>query len=580
MKKFKVNELKREYIDFFKEKGHTEISSASLVPENDSSVLFNTAGMQPLVPYLLGEDHPSGRRLVDSQKCVRTNDIDEVGDDSHLTFFEMLGNWSLGDYFKDKSIEYSFEFLTKHLMIPVDRIAITVFKGEGDIPRDDISAKKWESLGIKKENIFYLDKKENWWIAGDEGPCGPDTEIFYIFDKDKCSKECSPACDCGRYLEIWNNVFMEYNKVGSNVLKAKQKNVDTGMGLERMIAVSQGKSSVYETEIFENMMNKVNELTSVDDEKSKRVICDHLRASSMIINDGVLPSNVDRGYILRRLIRRSLRCMRKLDIDFEKINEILPEVIKDLTNQLGKIDEEKIITVISEESIKFNKTLSKGLKKLTEEISKIKEILSGSVIFKMYDTYGFPPELTEEIAKENNLEVDMKEFKRLFKQHQEKSRKGAEVKFKGGLKSDSLMETKYHTATHLLNRALKDVLGDHVHQKGSNITEERLRFDFSHFEKVSKEDLKRVEDIVNQKIQKGLPVTYEIMKKEDAIKSGAEAMFIDRYGAEVKVYLIGDYSKEVCGGPHVKNTNELGHFKIKKEESSSSGVRRIKAILE
>ena len=580
MKKFTINELKKIYREFFKEKGHKEIKSASLVPENDGSVLFNSAGMQPLVPYLLGETHPQGTRLVDVQKCVRTNDIDEVGDDSHLTFFEMLGNWSLGDYFKNESIEYSFEFLTKHLEIPVEKIAITVFKGDENAPRDEISAKKWEELGILKENIFYLDKKENWWWAGDEGPCGPDTEIFYIFDKEKCCKECSPACDCGKYLEIWNNVFMEYNKITDKIIPLKQKNVDTGMGLERVIAVSQHKKSVYDTEVFQNSMTKVKKLTTKKDIKSKRIICDHLRASAMIINDGVYPSNVDQGYILRRLIRRSLRCMRKLDIDFSKITEITKEIIKDLTNQLGQIKEEEIIKVIEEETKKFTKTLTKGLKKLNEELKQTQDKLNGTIVFKMYDTYGFPPELTEEIANENNMTIDMEEFKRLFKNHQEKSRKASEGKFKGGLKSTGEIETKYHTATHLLNRALKDVLGDHIHQKGSNITEERLRFDFSHPEKVSKEDLKKVEDIVNEKIKEGLEVTYKIMSKEDALKTGAEAMFIEKYGNEVKVYYIGDYSKEICGGPHVKNTNELGHFKIKKEESSSSGVRRIKAILE
>lgn len=580
MKKFKANELKKEYIEFFKSKGHKEIKSASLLPENDSSVLFTTAGMQPLVPYLLGENHPSGRRLVDSQKCLRTVDIDDIGDSSHLTFFEMLGNWSLGDYFKEESITYSFEFLTKHLMIPIEKLAVTVFEGDQDAPRDEVSAKKWEELGIKKENIFYLPKEHNWWWAGEEGPCGPDTEIFYIFDKEKCCEECSPACDCSKYMEIWNNVFMEYNKTKEGLVPLKQKNVDTGMGLERIVTVSQDKNSVYDTDIFENTMNKINEITKEDNIISKRIVADHLRAASMLINDGARPSNVDQGYILRRLIRRSLRHMRKLEIDYSLISDIIKSVILDLENQMGKIEKELILNTIVEEANKFNKTLNKGLKKLNEEMEKVKDSLPGEIVFRLYDTYGFPPEVTEEIAKEHNLKVDMEAFNNLFKNHQEKSRQASTAKFKGGLKSTGEIETKYHTATHLLNQALKEVLGDHIHQKGSNITEERLRFDFSHPEKVSKEDLKKVEDIVNQKIKEDLPVTCRVMSKEEALTSGAEAMFIDKYGDEVKVYFISDFSKEICGGPHVKSTGELGHFKIKKEESSSSGVRRIKAILE
>ena len=580
MKKFQANELKKEYIEFFKSKGHKEIKSASLLPENDSSVLFTTAGMQPLVPYLLGENHPSGRRLVDSQKCLRTVDIDDIGDSSHLTFFEMLGNWSLGDYFKEESITYSFEFLTKHLMIPIEKLAVTVFEGDQDAPRDEVSAKKWEELGIKKENIFYLPKEHNWWWAGEEGPCGPDTEIFYIFDKEKCCEECSPACDCSKYMEIWNNVFMEYNKTKEGLVPLKQKNVDTGMGLERIVTVSQDKNSVYDTDIFENTMNKINEITKEDNIISKRIVADHLRAASMLINDGARPSNVDQGYILRRLIRRSLRHMRKLEIDYSLISDIIESVILDLENQMGKIEKELILNTIVEEANKFNKTLNKGLKKLNEEMEKVKDSLPGEIVFRLYDTYGFPPEVTEEIAKEHNLKVDMEAFNNLFKNHQEKSRQASTAKFKGGLKSTGEIETKYHTATHLLNQALKEVLGDHIHQKGSNITEERLRFDFSHPEKVSKEDLKKVEDIVNQKIKEDLPVTCRVMSKEEALTSGAEAMFIDKYGDEVKVYFIGNFSKEICGGPHVKSTGELGHFKIKKEESSSSGVRRIKAILE
>lgn len=581
LKEFKAKELKEEYLNYFKNKGHKEIKSASLLPENDSSVLFTTAGMQPLVPYLLGNKHPMGTRLVNSQKCVRTVDILEVGDAFHLTFFEMLGNWSLGDYFKEESISYSIEFLTKHLLIPLDKIAVTVFEGDKDAPRDEISAKRWEEVGIKKENIYYLPKKHNWWWAGDEGPCGPDTEIFYIFDKEKCSDGCSPACDCGKYMEIWNNVFMEYNKTKEGITPLKQKNVDTGMGLERIITVSQNKSSVYDTDIFTNLMQTINNLTKENNVKSKRIIADHIRAAIMIINDGIKPSNVDQGYILRRLIRRSLRHMRTLNIEFLNITKIIKAGIKDLKNQALEItNEEEIIKVIEEEAKKFERTLTKGLKKLNEELKNNLKTLPGEVVFKLYDTYGFPPEVTEEIAKEHDKAIDMEKFKDLFKKHQEKSREGAKDKFKGGLKTTGVKETKYHTATHLLNAALKEVLGNHVHQKGSNITEERLRFDFSHNEKLTKEEITKVEELVNKKIKEDLPVTYQVMTKEEAIKKGAEAMFSDRYADKVKVYEIGDFSKEICGGPHVKSTKELGHFKIIKEESSGSGVRRIKAILE
>ena len=580
MKKFTAKSLREEYINFFKSKGHKEVESASLFPENDSSVLFTTAGMQPLVPYLLGEVHPEGKRIVSCQKCLRTVDMMDVGDNSHLTFFEMLGNWSLGDYFKKESIEMSYEFLTKHLDIPNDKIAVTVFEGDEDAPRDVESAKVWEDLGVDKENIFYLPKEHNWWWAGDVGPCGPDTEIFYIFDKPKCSDKCSPACNCGRYMEIWNNVFMEYNKTEEGLVTLKQKNVDTGMGLERVVTVSQNKDSVYDTDIFSNTMKKINELTDSDNEESKRIIADHLRAACMIINDGGKPSNVDQGYVLRRLIRRSLRHMRILDIPFVEIRTIIKSILDDLENQLTEFNREKTVSILEEEANKFTKTLSIGLKKLKKALNIEGKTLDKETVFKMYDTFGFPPELTKEIAGEHGFNIDFEGFKELFKEHQEKSRKGAEAKFKGGLKSTGEIETKYHTATHLLNAALKEVLGDHVHQKGSNITEERLRFDFSHPSKLTDEEKQKVEDLVNDKIKEDLKVTYEVMKKDDAIKSGAEAMFIDKYGDEVKVYSIGSFSREICGGPHVESTGSLGHFKIKKEEASSSGVRRIKAVLE
>ena len=581
MKKMSAKELREAYINFFVSKDHKEIKGASLVPENDSSVLFTTAGMHPLVPYLLGEAHPAGKRLVDSQRCVRTGDLDDVGDNFHLTYFEMLGNWSLGDYFKYESIGYSFEFLGDVLQIPIDKIAVSVFEGDADAPKDEVSAKRWEELGIKKENIFYLPKKNNWWWAGETGPCGPDTEIFYIFDKEKCSNECSPACDCGKYMEIWNNVFMEYNKTTDKIVSLSQKNVDTGMGFERILTVLQGKTNVYDTDIFFDIIEKIKELSHIEDIKSERIVADHLRSSVMMVYDNVLPSNVDQGYVLRRLIRRSIRHMNKLEIDINNIDSLLEVIINNLSVLYEDILTKKdyIIETINNEKNKFMRTLVKGEKKLLEEINK-KINLSKEIVFHLYDTYGFPPELTSEIAHEYNLDVDMEGFNELFKEHQEKSRLGSEQKFKGGLKSTGDIETKYHTATHLLNEALRRVLGSHVHQMGSNITEERLRFDFSNPEKVSVEDLKKVEDLVNEQIKLGLDVTYKVLSKGEAIASGAECMFIEKYGDEVKVYSVGDFSKEVCGGPHVNNTNELGHFKIVKEEASSSGVRRIKAILE
>jgi len=582
MKEFSSYELRKAYIDFFKSKGHKEIKSASLIPENDASVLFTTAGMQPLIPYLLGEKHPDGNRLVDSQKCVRTVDIDDVGDRSHLTFFEMLGNWSLGSYFKEESIGYSFEFLTKVLEIPTDKIAVTVFEGDEDAPRDTKSAERWEELGIPKENIFYLGKEDNWWWAGEEGPCGPDTEIFYIFDKEPCSNHCSPACNCGRYMEIWNNVFMEFEKKNGKIYPLKQKNVDTGMGLERILTVSQKKPTVYETDLFASLMMRIDELACKEGEmKSKRIIADHIRAAVMLIADGVRPSNVDQGYILRRLIRRTLRHMKKLEIDFTFLSELAQIAIDKQKEYFESVQgkETLILNILNEEMNKFSKTLVRGEKKFEEMVVKNHQLTKEDV-FHLYDTFGFPLELTEEMAKERNITIDKDGFYELFKEHQEKSRMGSEAKFKGGLKATGEQETKYHTATHLLNEALRRVLGDHVHQKGSNITEERLRFDFSHPSKVTKEELQQVEDLVNEQIQKDLKVTSCVMKKEEALASGAEAMFVEKYGDLVTVYSIGDFSKEICGGPHVSSTKELGHFKIKKEEASSSGVRRIKAILE
>ena len=583
----KAIEIRNKYLNFFKKHGHVVIPSAPLIPENDPSVLFTTAGMQPLVPYLLGEKHPAGTRLTDYQKCVRTNDIEEVGDNRHLTYFEMLGNWSLGDYFKEESIQMSFDFLTQELNIPVEKLSVTCFAGDEDCPKDELTAKCWKKAGIPEERIYYFGKDDNWWIAGEEGPCGPDTEMFYDTGKTKCSENCNPSCGCGKYVEIWNNVFMEYYKdKDGKYTKLKQHNVDTGLGLERMTMLLQGKETPFETELFVPIMNKLEELQKIDNISSRRIVAEHLRSSMMIISDGGRPSNIDRGYILRRLIRRMIRHMNKLQISLEELSTLIDinvENLKEMYPDLEK-NKETIKTVILEEKDKFVKTLTKGEKEFSKEIENVKQQgktrIDGKMVFRLYDTYGFPPEVTEELAKENGMEIDVEEFKKLFKEHQEKSRMGAEQKFKGGLASTGEMETKYHTATHLLNAALKQVLGSHVHQRGSNITAERMRFDFSHDAKMTDEEKQKTEDLVNKWIKEAIPVEHVEMKKEDAIKMGAEAMFIEKYGDIVSVYKIGDVSLELCGGPHVANTSELGHFKIKKEESSSSGVRRIKAILE
>ena len=578
-------EIRNKYLNFFERHGHKIIPSASLIPENDPSVLFNTAGMQPLVPYLLGQKHPEGRRLTDYQKCIRTNDIEEVGDNRHLTFFEMLGNWSLGDYFKKESISMSFEFLIKELEIPVEKLSVTCFGGNETIEKDEETASYWEQAGIPRERIYFL--KDNWWIAGETGPCGSDTEIFYDTGKPKCSPECNPDCDCGKYVEIWNNVFMQFYKhEDGSITQLKQKNVDTGLGLERVNMLLQGKETPYDTEIFIPIMKKLEELQKVDSIYSRRVVAEHLRSSMMIIADGGRPSNLDRGYILRRLIRRMIRQMNKLQIDLNELSGLIDlniDNLKEMYPELVK-NRETIKQVILEEKDKFVKTLVHGEKEFQKEMKRHKEQgkeqLEGKVVFKLYDTYGFPPEVTQDLAKENNMTLDMDEFDKLFKKHQEKSRAGSEQKFKGGLASTGEMEVKYHTATHLLNAALKLVIGKDAHQRGSNITSERLRFDFNCDHKLTNEEKQKVEDIINEWIKQDLPVTKQEMKKEEAVKSGAECMFIEKYPDIVTVYTIGDVSKEICGGPHVEHTGVLGHFKIKKEESSSSGVRRIKAILE
>ncbi len=582
----KAIEIRNKYLNFFKRHGHSVIPSAPVIPENDPSVLFTTAGMQPLVPYLLGQKHPSGTRLTDYQKCVRTNDIDEVGDNRHLTYFEMLGNWSLGDYFKEESIAMSYEFLTEELGIPAEKLSVTCFAGDEDCEKDMVAYEAWKKAGIPDERIYFFGKDDNWWIAGEEGPCGPDTEMFYDTGKEKCSEECNPSCGCGKYVEIWNNVFMEFYKDKNGYSKLAQQNVDTGLGLERMAMLLQGKQTPFEIELFSPVMDKLVELQKVDNIQSRRIVAEHLRSSMMIINDGGAPSNVDRGYILRRLLRRMTRHLNNLGIDLNLLPEIITisiEALKELYPEL-ETNKDEIINVIVAEKDKFMKTLQNGEREFEKVVNRTrnagKTVLDTEAVFNLYETYGFPPEMTEELAKEQGLEVDMSDYQRLFKEHQDKSRLGSDQKFAGGLASSGEMETKYHTATHLLNAALKVVLGDHVHQKGSNITAERMRFDFSHGAKMTDEEKQKAEDLVNEYIAKDIPVEKMEMKKEEAINMGAEAMFLDKYGDIVTVYKIGDISIELCGGPHVERTGKLGHFKIKKEEASSAGVRRIKAILE
>lgn len=582
----KAIEIRNKYLRFFEKHGHKVIPSASLVPENDPSVLFTTAGMQPLVPYLLGEKHPEGTRLTDFQKCLRTNDIDEVGDNRHLTYFEMLGNWSLGDYFKEESIAMSFEFLTKELNIPVEKLSVTCFAGDEDCPRDEVTANCWKKQGIPEDHIYYYGKDDNWWIAGEEGPCGPDTEMFYDTGKEPCGPDCGPSCDCGKYVEIWNNVFMEYLKKDGKLTKLAQKNVDTGMGLERITFLLQGKQTPFDTELFLPIMNKLQELSQNDNIESRRIVAEHLRASMMIASDGVRPSNIDRGYILRRLIRRMTRHLNKLGIGLDELENLIDLDIETLKEMYPELENNKALIkeVILTEKDKFMKTLVRGEREFNKVMLKIKEqnldTIDSESIFKLYETYGFPPEVTKDLATENGLKVNMDEVNELFKKHQEKSKQGSDKKFKGGLAGNSDKEIQYHTATHLLNAALKVVINKDVHQRGSNITDERMRFDFTCDHKLTDDEKKQTEDLVNKWIKEGLEVKCEKMKKEDAVKSGAECMFIEKYPDEVTVYTIGNVSKEICGGPHVNNTSELGHFKIVKEEASSAGVRRIKAILE
>ena len=584
--------LKDTYLKFFESKGHKIIPSAPIIPENDPTVLFNTAGMQPLVPYLKGEKHPEGTRLTDVQKCFRTNDLDSIGDTTHHTFFEMLGNWSLGDYFKEESISWSFELLTKYLNIPVERLAVTVFKGNDIVPADTESANIWKKQGIKEERIAFLGEDNNWWPNMEApGPCGPDTEIFYWRSTEAIPEKFDP--DNENWVEIWNNVFMQYNhNIDGTFEPLKNKNVDTGLGVERVTAILEGYTDNYKSSVWKDVIAKIEEVSklSYEDEKytrAMRIIADHIRAVVMIAGDeaGIKPSNTDQGYILRRLIRRIIRYAKKLNIDINSNweQELASLIIDKYSKYYRELEKNRdvILQVLRDEKIKFNRTLEKGLREFEKATLNLegKEI-NKDIAFKLYDTYGFPIELTEELAKEQGLTVDTKGFKQKFAEHQAKSREGANQKFKGGLASTGEMETKYHTATHLLNAALKKVLGPHVHQKGSNITVERMRFDFSHNAKMTDEEKQKTEDLVNEYIKMAIPVEKLEMPKEDALKLGAEAMFLDKYGDIVSVYKIGDVSLELCGGPHVKNTSELGHFKIKKEEASSAGVRRIKAILE
>ena len=584
--------LKDTYLKFFESKGHKIIPSAPIIPENDPTCLFNTAGMQPLVPYLKGEPHPEGTRLADVQKCFRTNDLDSIGDTTHHTFFEMLGNWSLGDYFKKEAITWSFELLTKHLNIPAERLAVTVFKGNDIVPQDSESAQIWKSVGIKEEKIAFLGEENNWWPNMElTGPCGPDTEIFYWRSEKKVPEKFDP--DDENWVEIWNNVFMQYNhEENGKFVPLKNKNVDTGLGVERVTAILEGYTDNYKSSVWKDVIKKIEEISnlSYDDEQNKkamRIIADHIRAVVMISGDdaGIKPSNTDQGYILRRLIRRIIRYAKKLNIDINSNWE--QELATLIINQYSKYytelerNREVILQVLKDEKVKFNRTLEKGLREFEKAINNIEgNKINKDIAFRLYDTYGFPIELTEELAKEQGLTVDIEGFKQKFAEHQEKSREGAMQKFKGGLASTGEIETKYHTATHLLNAALKKVLGDHVHQKGSNITAERMRFDFSHNAKMTDEEKQKAEDLVNEYIEMAIPVEKLEMPKEEALKLGAEAMFADKYGDIVTVYKIGNISMELCGGPHVDNTSKLGHFKIKKEEASSSGVRRIKAILE
>lgn len=592
MKQFTAEELRAKYLDFFESHGHKIIPSSSLIPENDPTVLFTTAGMHPLVPYLLGEHHPAGSKLTNHQKCIRTGDIDEVGDNSHLTFFEMLGNWSLGDYFKEDAIKYSYEFLTseKYLGIPKERLYFSVFAGDETAPKDEESYNIWRSLGVSDDHLFYLPKENNFWILGSGiGPCGPDTEMFYDTGKEKCSEDCNPACDCGKYLEIWNDVFMEYYKdENGNLTKLEHKNVDTGMGLDRVIAVLNGYESVYESDTFKGVLKRLEELATVpyvENKKSFRIIMDHVRTSTFILADdhGIVPSNIGAGYVLRRLIRRAIRHLKKIGINDDVLSELAKIYIEEYKTVYKELDrnKEQVFNELAKEYKKFNNTLKDGERLFYKVLKKLEgNVISGEDAFKLFDTFGFPLEMTEELAKENGYEVDVKGFEQAFKVHQEKSKTIDAGSFKGGLANTGEEATRYHTCAHLLLATLQEIYGKDVIQKGCNITNERIRFDFNLDHKLTDEEKTRIENRVNEMINTNTDVIMQEMSYEKAKEIGAHGTFQDKYMDIVKVYIIGDLSKEICGGPHVNNTGTLGRFRIVKEESSSAGVRRIKAVLE
>lgn len=590
-------QIRQKFLEFFRSKDHVIIPSASLIPENDPTVLFTTAGMQPLVPFLLGEPHPAGKRLANIQKCIRTVDIDEVGDSTHLTFFEMLGNWSLGDYFKAEAIKWSYEFLTKEMGLEHDRINATVFSGDDDAGRDEEAAKVWQEIGIPSEKIFYYGKKSNWWgPAGQTGPCGPDSEIHYDLKPDQAPT--GPERDDSRYVEIWNNVFMQYNKTADGKYEPlTQTNVDTGMGFERLVMFMQQVDNVFDTDLFLSIMELLKKESKQDNIKSQRIVADHLRSAIFLLSEKLTPSNLDQGYVLRRVIRRAIRHLRLLEVNNRVvlIQEIIAIVIRDYSEFYPELstNQEFIKDELLKEFNRFDDVLEKGIKEINKYLEQIKKfskenqplILTGRLAFKLYDTYGFPIEMTQELAKEQQVEVDMKGYQEAFDKHQELSRQAAQGKFKGGLADDSQATTAYHTATHLLHASLRKILGNHVEQRGSNITAERMRFDFSHPDKMTPEQIKQVEEEVNRMIKQSLEVTKESMKIDEALASGAIGLFTEKYGEQVTVYTVQDketkevYSKEICGGPHVHSTSEMGQFQIIKEESSSSGIRRIKAIL-
>ncbi len=587
-----ASELRRLYIRFFEERGHKEIASASLLPDNDPTVLFTTAGMHPLVPYLLGEKHPAGKRLVNVQKCVRTGDIDEVGDDTHLTFFEMLGNWSLGDYSKDESISMSYDFLTKSLHIPSDRLAVTVYEGDEQVPKDQEAASTWLSKGLKKEQIFYYGREENWWgPVGETGPCGPDTEIFYDMGVPACSPSCGPSCSCGKYVELWNNVFMQYNKKADGTFEElQQKNVDTGMGLERVLTVLNGCRHVYETELFKPVISKIEELLRQEkgemSDRNLRVVCEHIRTITVILGDPrkIKPSNTEQGYIIRRLIRRIIRLLKQARVERNILNELAEIIIDQYGDVYVELQQNKLLILeqLEREYNIFHKTLDTGLKMAEKYFVEAADnkALSGELAFRLYDTFGFPIEFTAELANEKGVLVDMKAFQEKFQKHQEKSRQGAAGRFKGGLSEQSEVTARLHTATHLLYGALRRVLGSEVTSRGSNITDKRLRFDFSFHRKLTEEELRTIAEVVNEAISGDIPVSCVEMPLNEAFQEGAIGLFENKYGDMVKVYTIPGYSKEICGGPHAGRTSELKAFRIIKEESSSAGVRRIKAVID